>query len=91
MSVSEAVQVLGLEDKELTADLVNERFEAMIEINKSGKHTSEYLIAKINNAHDAVIEQFKDHDQKPEETVENIIKDEKNESKKKDAKGDDLK
>merc|ERR1712233_9990 len=87
MSVTEAIQVLGLEDKELTAELVNERFETMIEINKSGKHPSEYLIAKINNAHAATMEQFKEDNQKPEETVENIIKDEKNESKKKDEKG----
>lgn len=67
MSVVEAVQVLGLEDKELSAELIDERHRTMIDINEDNKHTSPYLIAKINNAKVAATKQF----EKPAEPIKN--------------------
>lgn len=59
MSLTEAIEVLGIEDQfktdEFTVELIEERHEKMIEINKKGKIVSPYLVAKINNAKDSAI------------------------------------
>ena len=59
MSLSEAIEVLGIEDQfkteEFTVSLIEERHEKMIEINQKGKVVSPYLVAKINNAKDSAI------------------------------------
>ena len=59
MSISEAIEVLGIEDQyktdDFTVELIEERHEKMIEINQKGKIVSPYLVAKINNAKDSAI------------------------------------
>ena len=56
MGVHEAKKVLDLETIEiLTEDAVVEKYEKLVEMNEKSKHPSPYLIAKINNAKDAII------------------------------------
>ena len=59
MSISEAIEVLGIEDQyktdDFTVELIEERHEKMIDINQKGKIVSPYLVAKINNAKDSAI------------------------------------
>ena len=59
MSISEAIEVLGIDDQyktdDFTVELIEERHEKMIDINQKGKIVSPYLVAKINNAKDSAI------------------------------------
>ena len=56
MGVNEAKKVLDLDTMEiLTEEAVVEKYEKLVEMNEKSKHPSPYLIAKINNAKDAVI------------------------------------
>ena len=77
MPLSEAVQVLDLEGRDLTKQIIDERHETMISINTSVKHQSPYLIAKINNAHAAAIVSLK------ADPIEEIIQEEQKEQKEK--------
>lgn len=80
MPLSEAIMVLNLEGKDLTAELIDERHETMISINTSVKHQSPYLIAKINNAQAAAIASLKT------DPIEDIIQEEQKEQKEKNKK-----
>ena len=53
----------------------------MIEINQNVKHTSPYLIAKINNARDATMKEFAAPPTTPEEAVDEIIEKESKNNK----------
>ena len=56
MGVREAKKVLDLETMDiLTEEAVVEKYEKLVEMNEKSKHPSPYLIAKINNAKDAII------------------------------------
>ena len=56
MGVNEAKKVLDLDTMEiLTEEAVVEKYEKLVEMNEKSKHPSPYLIAKINNAKDAII------------------------------------
>ena len=63
MGISEAIKVLNLaEDRTLEIEHVNERFEAMNEMNINCKRKSPYLIAKINNAKNTLINNIEGKD-----------------------------
>ena len=60
MPITEAIKVLNINEDQ-TSDLehIEERYAAMIKMNEECKRKSPYLIAKINNAKDAVVNNIK--------------------------------
>ena len=86
MPISEAISVLGLEDKELSFELIDERHQTMLDINNSGNHQSPYIIAKINNAKAAAIEQFKNPEEIIQEEIAKAEAEKKSETKTEDKK-----
>ena len=81
MGLHEAKKVLDLDTVTIiTEESVTEKYAKLVEMNEKSKHPSPYLIAKINNARDAIIFDIKS-DQAASNEEQNFVEDLKTESK----------